>query len=95
MTVTLSQVLSFFHIDNFPNASEDEAIFLYHLFFKLCVNAKVLAREAGGKSDRVLHALMSALPNQARRDSSGHISAVSPAAIAGVTRSDECTRQKL
>lgn len=60
-TVTLSQVLALFHCQNFSNASEDEAMFFYHLFFRLCANAKVLAREANGTSDRALHALMESI----------------------------------
>jgi hypothetical protein len=40
MTVTLSNVLEFFQVKNFPNASEEEAIFFYSLFFQLTTRAK-------------------------------------------------------
>src|SRR5580658_1082372 len=50
--VTLSEVLDFFHILNFSNASEDEAIFFASLFFQMCGRAKILARQADGNCDR-------------------------------------------
>jgi hypothetical protein len=59
--VTLSGVLDFFHVSNFSNASEEEAIFFHSLFFHLCAKAKVLAREADGKCDRAYEAILSAI----------------------------------
>jgi hypothetical protein len=60
MTWTLSGVLEFFHIRNFSNASEDEAMFFLQLHFKLLANAKILAREGEGKCDRAYTALLNA-----------------------------------
>ncbi len=61
MTVTLSDVLEFFHMDNFSNASEEEAMFLHALHFKLLANAKILACEAEGRCDRAYRELISAM----------------------------------
>jgi hypothetical protein len=61
MTVTLSQVLAFFHVSNFSNASDDEAMFFYNLFFQFCASAKVLTRKARGTADRALNALVNSL----------------------------------
>jgi hypothetical protein len=59
-TVTLSDVLSFFHLENFPNATEVEVMFLFHLHFRVHVAARQLAREAQGECDRVYKSLLSA-----------------------------------
>lgn len=61
MTVTLSQVLEFFHVENFSNASEEESIFFFNLFSGIYANAKILQRDADGKCDRATQALVTAL----------------------------------
>ncbi len=61
MTVTLSGVLRFFHIENFLNASEADAMFLYSLWFLVRSRSKVLARESNGECDRVYKALVAAM----------------------------------
>jgi hypothetical protein len=59
--VTLSGVLDLLHISNFSNASDDEAIFFYSLFFHMNAKAKVLARRGNGTCDRAYAAFMSAM----------------------------------
>lgn len=59
--VTLSEVLDFLHVSNFSNASEEEAIFFYSLFFHLHAKAKILARDADGECDRAFKAFLSAI----------------------------------
>jgi hypothetical protein len=61
MTVTLSQVLEIFHVENFSNASDEEAMFFFRLFFRLCANAKSMTQEGDGKCDRACQALILAL----------------------------------
>jgi hypothetical protein len=61
MTVTLNGVLDFFHVSNFSNASDEEAIFFHSLFFHLEAKAKILAREANGNCDRAFVALLEIL----------------------------------
>jgi hypothetical protein len=61
MTVTLNGVLSFLHVSNFSNASDDEAIFFHSLFLHLEGRAKILTREANGKCDRAYRALASVM----------------------------------
>jgi hypothetical protein len=58
MTVTLTGLLRFFHIENFENASEVEANFLRLLHFNLHANIKRLAREAQGSCDMVANAVL-------------------------------------
>jgi hypothetical protein len=67
MRVTLNDVLSFFHVDNFANASEDEATFFFSLHFCLHANAKVLARDAQGKCDRACKAVLTAMAQTCER----------------------------
>src|SRR5208337_1195976 len=61
ITVTLNDVLRFFHVENFSNASEEEAIFFFRLHFLVHARAKVLARESKGVCDRAYAAIMVAL----------------------------------
>jgi hypothetical protein len=56
--VTLSGVSRFFHIENLENASDEEAIFLFRLFFKLNAYAKILALEGDGKYNRAYQAFL-------------------------------------
>jgi hypothetical protein len=65
MTVTLNDVLRFFHAQNLSNASDEEAMFFFHLHFQLLANAKILAREAHGNCDRALQTLLAAVANEA------------------------------
>ena len=58
ITVTLTDVLRFFHVQNFSNASDEEAMFFLELHFKLLANAKILAHQAQGKCDRAHRALI-------------------------------------
>ena len=62
--VTLIGVLDFFHIENFSNASEEEVMFFFGLHFQICAQAKLLAREFGGRSDRAYQAVLSALSKE-------------------------------
>jgi hypothetical protein len=59
--VTLNGVLELFHIENFSNVSEEEAVFLFRLHFDLCTAAKKLARESSGKADRAYQAVLAVL----------------------------------
>lgn len=62
--MTLRGVLDFFHIENFSNASEEEVMFFFGLHFQVCAQAKLLAREFEGKSDRAYRAGLSALSRE-------------------------------
>lgn len=59
--VSLNDVLRLFQIENFSNASEEETMFFFHLFFGWTATAKKLARDANGKCDRALQALVSSI----------------------------------
>jgi hypothetical protein len=61
MTVTRKGLFKFFHVENFENASEEEVMFLAKLHFNMHANVKMLAREAGGKADRVAQAVISTM----------------------------------
>jgi len=59
--VTLSGVSRFFHVENLANASDEEAMFLFRLQFKMLANIKMLALEADGKADRAVREVISAM----------------------------------
>lgn len=61
ITVTVNDVLRLFHVENFSNASEDEIMFFFHLFSEWTGAAKRLARDANGKCDRALQAVVTAI----------------------------------
>lgn len=83
--VTLRGVLDFFHTENFLNASEEEVMFFFGLHFEICAQAKLLAMEIEGKSDRAYRAVLSALYREsaiisppAPPPSTGNLSAPAP-----------------
>lgn len=61
MTVTLSQILEVFHVKNFSNASDKEAMFFFNLWFRLWANAKTLTKDADGECDRAAQAFIAAM----------------------------------
>ena len=54
--VTFNNVKDFFHIENFSNASEDDAMFLNLLLFEVVCSARRIAADGGGKYIRAYEA---------------------------------------
>lgn len=54
--VTESNVMDFFHIENFANASDDDAMFFNLLLFELNCSVRRIVASGAGKYDRAYEA---------------------------------------
>ncbi len=59
--VSLSNILDFFHVENFSNASDEEFMYFGSLYCKVLFGAKSLARESGSSCDRAHQAIMASM----------------------------------
>jgi len=65
-TASLSTVLEFFHLENFSNASREEAIYLHTLYSHLLTQARLLAAILPWSVQRPLQALRAAMNEPGR-----------------------------